>query len=339
MTERSRQAHAVLFPVLETLEIDDPLARFLDRGGRSLLFGETGPEYEAGRMSASRLAIETAEAWQRGVEAARSRAGGSLILAADADIAAVHRLEGVAGRLPSREAAAGLAEPELERVCEAMARRVRETGINLVLSPTADVLTGPNPWLRGRTLADDAPGTARQVRAYVRGALRAGLATTLKHFPGHPVLDGHPARDPRARVPLALDALRAQWAPFQAGIAAGASAVMMGPASFDAVQPPAAGSLSAALIGLLRDELGFTGLVMTCDLDHPATLGDRSLADTVVAALGAGADLLLVSPRAVPQLETLAQAIVAAVERGVLDAQRLEAAAAKVRGLAERLSR
>ena len=333
MSELSRKAHAVLFPVLLTLETDDHISRFLDNGGRSLLFGETGDEYVKGQMSEQRLQRETADAWHEAIEAVTARAG-NLILAADADISAVHRLQGISPKLPSRHAAAQMPDAELEQVCFKMACGVFDTGINLVLSPTADVLTGSNQWLEGRTLADDSRIVSRIVRSYIRGARRAGLKTTLKHFPGHPVLHGHPAKD-EAVVPLSLDELRAQWGGFRAGIEEGVSAVMMGPAHFEAVAPPTAGSLSGELIALLRRELEFGGLVMTCDLDHRATIGDRSVGDAAVEALGAGADLLLLSPNAVPDIDGIAAFIVGAVESGKLERSRLNAAANAVYKVAE----
>ena len=170
MSELSRQAHAVLFPVLETLEIDGNICRFLDRGGRSLLFGETGEEYVSGQMSEQRLSRETVEAWHSAIEKATARAG-KLILAADADIAAVHRLQAVSAKLPSRDAAQRMSEFELEEVCFEMACGVTNAGINLALSPTADVLTGSNQWLEGRTLADDPETASRMVRSYIRGEI------------------------------------------------------------------------------------------------------------------------------------------------------------------------
>ncbi|CAG9223088.1 glycoside hydrolase family 3 N-terminal domain-containing protein [Burkholderia vietnamiensis] len=324
MSELLRQAHAVLFPVLVTLELDDHIGRFLDNGGKSLLFGETGDEYVSGQMSAERRRRETLDAWHATVEQATARAG-HLLLAADADIAAVHRLQWLTPPLPSRDDAQRMSPRELEDICFDMAKGVAQTGINLVLSPTADVVTGHNLWLNGRTLADDPVLAARMVRAYVRGVRRAGLQTTLKHFPGHPELVGHPATSD-ATVPLSLAELRALWAPFEAGIDEGVDAVMMGPARFEAVQPAVAASLSRELISTLRTELGFDGLVMTCDLDHRATQGDRALGDVAVAALAAGADLLLLSPKAVPRIGEVAEAIVRAVADGRVDASRLQAA-------------
>lgn len=333
-SELTRKAYGVLFPVLETLDLSEHIARFLDRGGKSLLFGETGEEYSTGRMSQQRLQRETLQAWHGVIEDAKNRAG-NLIFAADADIAAVHRLEGFARKLPDRESAQCMQAAALEEICFEMGRGVAATGINLVLSPTADVVTGRNEWLQGRTLADDPEVVTQMVRAYVRGVRRAGLSATLKHFPGHPECSGHPARD-AAVVPCSLSALKSLWSPFRAGIEEGVEAVMMGPAQFNAVTPAEAGSLSGTLISILRTELGFGGLVMTCDLDHKATIGQASLGDTAVSALNAGVDLLLLSPKAVTRLDEVAASIVRAVSSGTLSLARLEAAYAKVCAQADR---
>jgi beta-N-acetylhexosaminidase len=332
-SEISRLAHAVLFPVLETLSVDGHIARFLDNGGRSLLFGETGEEYVTGRMSEQRLRRETVDAWQEAIKTVTKRAG-KLVLAVDADIAAVHRLQGVSAQLPSREAAQEMSESELEQAVFDAACGVVDAGINLVLSPTADVLTGSNQWLEGRTLANDPATASRVVRSYIRGARRAGLKTSLKHFPGHPVLLGQLGTGD-ATVPSSLDELRAQWGAFRAGIEEGVSAVMMGPARFEALQPVIAGSLSAKLISILRRELEFGGLVMTCDIDHKSTIGNRSLGDATVDALVAGADLVLLSSKAVPHIGEITTSIVQGVQKGKLDETRLNAAAAAVHKLAD----
>lgn len=329
------KAHSILFPVLERLELTDDLRKFLGNGGRSLLFGETGEEYRSGQMSASRLAEESLEQWQHITGEAQALAG-PLILAADADISAVHRLQGVAPALPAPEVARAMDLVELEAACFKVGVKVREAGVNLVLSPTADVLTGCNVWLQGRTLSGDVAQTASMVTAYVRGVARARVATTLKHFPGHPTLLHQPATEV-AVVSQSLEQLRAGWPAFKAGVEAGADAVMMGPAIFSALQPEVSASLSPDLIALLRGELGFQGVVMTIDLDHRSVMREASLGDVAVAALNAGADLLLISARAVPQIPAIVAAIMTAVARGTLAAERLDAASAAVWKLARRL--
>ncbi|NWB26505.1 glycoside hydrolase family 3 N-terminal domain-containing protein [Pseudomonas gingeri] len=334
MSTYERKAYSVLFPVVLDLQMTDDVRRFLGNGGRSLLFGETAEEYVSGKMSASRLEAETLDAWQR-FSGTATELGGPLLLAADADISAVHRLQGITPALPEPDAARAMDSSELEETCFQVATAVRNAGVNLLLSPTADVLGGPNIWLKGRTLSDDIPQAAAMVAAYVRGVRRAGLASTLKHFPGHPVLLRQPAVE-EAVVGESMAQLRRYWPTFQAGIDAGADAVMMGPARFAACTPPVSASISAELIGLLRQELGFKGLVMTIDLDHRSVIGHSSLGEVAVAALRAGADLLLISARAMPQIAQVVQAIVAAIADGSLPQERLDAAALAVSTLAER---
>jgi beta-N-acetylhexosaminidase len=337
MSSIEHKAFSVLFPVLLDLDMNDDVRRFLDSGGRSLLFGETAQEYVSGKMSASRLESETLETWQRFTGTAKELAG-PLLLAADADISAVHRLQGIAPALPEPGLARTMALAELEEVCFQVSTAVRNAGVNLLLSPTADVVAGPNVWLQGRTLSDDVDQAAAMVGAYVRGVRRAGMASTLKHFPGHPVLLRQPSIE-EAVVTESLDQLRAYWPAFQAGVNAGADAVMMGPAIFAACEPPVAASVSPELIGMLRQELGFKGLVMTIDLDHRSTIGNLSLGEVAVAALNAGADLLLISAKAMPEIAQIARAITTAVAQGSLPLERLEAASQTVSALANRLAK
>ncbi|RVH51396.1 glycoside hydrolase family 3 N-terminal domain-containing protein [Sinorhizobium meliloti] len=328
MSELLRLAYSTLFPVTTQLALSPELTRFLSEGGRAILFGEDGAEYATGVMRPDRVIEETAEKWRTVTRNVRELAGNALV-ALDADISAVHRLHRLTAPLPTRNEAHGIGLDEFERRIEAMARDARELGVNLLLSPTADVVAGQNPWLAGRTLADDIDGASRLVSAYVRGVKRAGIASTLKHFPGNPVITGSPATEV-AHVPLTMSALRPYLAPFKAGIDAGADAVFLSPALFDALSPPKSGSTSPELIRLLRKELAFAGLVITCDLDHRSTMVDKDLGEVVVEALEAGADLLVLSPAASPHLDVLARQIERAVGEGRLPLERLKAASAAV---------
>ncbi len=333
MADLRQWAHGVLFPVVTELQLPEAICAFLDHGGKAVLFGETGEEYATGRMSSQRLADESANQWQQVIRAATARAG-AMIVALDADVSAVHRLQGVAPPLPTLAQAQSMSDSDFETVIERLARAARDLGVNVFLSPTADVVAGQNPWLSGRTLGDHPSSVSRLVGAYVRGCQRGGVVATLKHFPGHPVLTGVPAIDIDARVPLSQGELEPYLAPFTAGIAAGAGAVMMGPAIFEACTPPVAASLSSDMYRLLRSRLGFKGLVMTCDLDHRATMRNDGLPETAVRALQAGADLLLISPQGAQLIPEIVAAIVGAVEQERLGLERLQAAAQAVLELA-----
>lgn len=328
MNPRLRLAYGTLFPVTTELRLSSELVEFLESGGRAILFGEDGTEYATGIMHPDRIRDETAETWRAVTDQVR-RIAGPALLALDADISAVHRLHRLTTALPTLSESKIMADDEFADVIRAVARDARQLGINLLLSPTADVVAKDNPWLAGRTLGDDIAEASRLVTGYVRGVKQAGIGSTLKHFPGNPVITGLPATQ-EARVPITMEALRPYLAPFRAGIEAGADAVFLSPAIFDAVTPPRPGSISPDLIQLLRDELAFSGLVITCDLDHRSTLGNQSLEQIVVEALIAGADLLLVSPAAVPHLGSLARAIDKAVDDGRLPLERLQAASAAI---------
>jgi beta-N-acetylhexosaminidase len=165
-----------------------------------------------------------------------------------------------------------------------------------------------------------------------------GVAATVKHFPGHPVCELDPAIE-EGEVTWSLDRLRTMFEPFQAGINARAEIVMMGPAIFSALNPPIAASLSRDLIGILRGELGFKGVVLTDDLDWKATIRDRSMEETAIAAVAAGADWMLVSANGVGKISDMSIAIAGAVACGDMSGDQIAKSAAKVRALAERLDR
>ena len=123
--------------------------------------------------------------------------------------------------------------------------------------------------------------------------------------------------------------------PFRAAIDAGVRAVMVGPALVPTIDPQQPASTSAPVVSLLRNELGFMGVVISDDLDEPSIARGRSVPDTAVASLAAGVDLLLLAGGS--QVEQTASRITEAVRAGDLSGDRLESAAARVRSLAQSL--
>lgn len=322
-------AHTVLLPAIDDLTLTDPLMRFLDRGGRALLLGETRAEYVARRMSSVREAHETAADIHALTDRIARHAGPALV-ALDQEPAGICRLHALVPHLPENLHAAP--SDQIERAAFQMARAARDLGVTMFLSPVIDVVTGHNPWLRGRTLGTDAVEVARIAAAYIRGVEAAGVVATAKHFPGHHDIDGDPAVE-IATVGGGLAELCPGMIPFRAAIAAGARAVMTGPALVPAMDPELPSSLSAATIGALRD-LGFAGLVVSDDLDAIGTLrGQRDVPTAAVQALCAGSDLLLLS--AANDLEQVCTRILSAVADGSLPEARLTQAAARVRALAD----
>ena len=325
-------AHAVLFPAFADTELSDGVKRFLSQGGCSILLGETRQEYVARDMAGERKQNETAETFQAITREAKSL-GGDLLVAVDQEIAGICRLHGLVPPFPPRERIGGQDEAAFEALCAEIAGAAKLLGVNCFLAPILDVVTGGNPWLRNRTWSTDAAAIGRLSSAYVRGVQSRGVAATAKHFPGYPRIELDPAEEAGARMNERREAVENCLVPFAEAIRNKVEIVMTGPAIVEALDPENPASLSPAIIGLLRENLGFPGLVMSDDLDAPATLRGRPITQVAVDALNAGADLLLIANTG-NQIDRIAQAIAGAVGSGDLSEARLAQAAAIVRALA-----
>jgi beta-N-acetylhexosaminidase len=227
------------------------------------------------------------------------------------------------------------------RVGAAVGRELRAAGVNVNYAPVCDLATDPaNPGLGVRAFGDDPERAAELVAAFVRGLAASGVAATLKHFPGM----GHISADTHhGSVETRVDAevLRArELVPFRAGIAAGASMVMCGHAAVGAITGRAdlPATLAAPIVtGLLREELGFTGVAISDALNMRAlaqTEGGRAI--EAIAGLRAGLDLLLLT--AGDEGVALDEALVLAANRGLVPADGVAASLARVAALRRRLS-
>ncbi|KAB7628829.1 beta-N-acetylhexosaminidase [Stenotrophomonas rhizophila] len=174
-----------------------------------------------------------------------------------------------------------------------MASEVRASGVNLSFAPVVDLGRG-NLAIGDRAFSADPQVVAAFTAAYVRGMHSVGMAATLKHFPGHgTVLEDthfHDASDPRS-----LDELRAlDLIPFAAGITAGADAVMMAHVVYPQVAPEPAGYSPRWIQQILREEMGFRGVVFSDDIGMAASFSAGGVKARVDAHLDAGCDVVLV---------------------------------------------
>ncbi|MEW5700748.1 MAG: glycoside hydrolase family 3 N-terminal domain-containing protein [Candidatus Zixiibacteriota bacterium] len=176
-----------------------------------------------------------------------------------------------------------------------VADRLRALGIDTLLAPVADIGGSESSWLRSRTFSDDPDEVAAMVRSVIAGVQQRGVSCCVKHFPGmHAVaIDPHgaPAEDPTP--PSVWE--RTSAVPFRAAIVSGVHLVMVGHQrfnGFDALRPAC---LSPVIVGaLLRERLGFAGLVATDDLAMGAVTRDYPIEAAVRGACDAGCDLVLV---------------------------------------------
>jgi beta-N-acetylhexosaminidase len=174
-----------------------------------------------------------------------------------------------------------------------MASEIRATGVDLSFAPVVDLGRG-NRAIGDRAFHAEPAIVAEFTRAYVAGMHEAGMAATLKHFPGHGSVleDTHfdDAVDPRP-----LEALRAEdLVPFVAGIDAGADAVMMAHVKYPAVAPEPAGYAPRWIKDILRTEMGFRGVVFSDDIGMAAAESAGGIKARIDAHLDAGCDVVLV---------------------------------------------
>ena len=174
-----------------------------------------------------------------------------------------------------------------------MASEIRATGIDLSFAPVVDLGRG-NRAIGNRAFSPDPQIVADFTRAYVEGMHSAGMAATLKHFPGHGSVleDTHfdEAIDNRSLEELrALDLM-----PFVAGIDAGADAVMMAHVVYPQVAPEPAGYAPRWIGDILRKEMGFRGVVFSDDIGMAAAFSAGAVKARIDAHLDAGCDVVLV---------------------------------------------
>ncbi len=271
-----------------------------------------------------------------GLQAARRSGAPPLLIAIDEEGGSVSRLRRFGTPKPSAMLLGAADDPALTESVYAMSgEELALLGINLNLAPVADVNSERhNPVIGIRSFGSQPEAVARHVAAAIRGLRRSGIASTAKHFPGH----GDTAVDSHIDLPVVvrdLAHLRAvELTPFRAAIEAGVDAVMTAHIVFQALDLsglPA--TLSRAVVtGLLREELGFDGVICSDCMQMNAVAARSSAGELAVKAVGAGADLLLFSSGTADAIAARA-ALRAAVLDATLDARQIERSLARLDAL------
>ena len=197
-------------------------------------------------------------------------------------------------------------------------------GVNVNFAPVCDVSTDPADFINARAFGRDAAQTSEYVRTVVAQMLSDQIGMVLKHFPGYGNnLDTHTgiAIDERP-----IESFReSDFLPFRAGIDAGAQSVLVSHNIVTCMDAELPASLSPAVHQVLRDELGFDGVVMTDDLIMEAITDYTGGADAAVLAVQAGNDMLVSS-----DFVTQYNAVLAAVQDGTISADRIRESAIRV---------
>ena len=355
-------------PAVASLTLREKAGQVVMVGARGAYRAEDDPEYlDLARLVSDEgiggviwflgAPLETADQNHR----LNARAKVPLLVAADLEAGPGMRFPDLVFG-PSAMAVAAAGDLELAaRRARATAEAARALGIQVVFAPVADVNNDPaNPVINTRSFGEEPEAVGRFVAATVRGLQEGGVLACLKHFPGH----GDTAVDSHRSLPvLPFDRARletVELVPFRAGIAAGVRSVMTGHLAVPAldatpvpvlVEPTRThdfteevkevetkGTLPAVLsraltTGLLREELGFRGLVFTDSMAMGGVVAHFETGEAAVRVLEAGGDVVLMPP----DPKRAIAAIVAAVESGRLPAARLDEAVGRVLAEKERL--
>lgn len=326
--ELRRLAHAVVLPGFSGTTAPPWLLQRLEEGLAGVcLFGQNVASDDQVRELTTAL-----HGARRGVLVTSDEEGGS-----------VTRLDAAEGSpWPAHATLGALDDPgATEAVARGLGSRARAAGVDVVLAPVVDVNSEPdNPVIGERSFGSDPDLVSRHGTAFVRGLQATGVAACAKHYPGH----GDTRTDSHVALPV-VDVDEATYrqrdlAPFAAMVAAGVRCVMTAHVEIRCLDDQPA-TMSGPVLRMLREELGFDGVVLSDALDMQAISAGVGRARGAVRALAAGVDLLCIGNPDFPELydpESAVDEVVGAVERAVSEGElplaRLEEAAARVAGLA-----
>lgn len=183
------------------------------------------------------------------------------------------------------------------QVAQATAVELQSLGINLSWAPVADIYSNPeNPVIGSRAFGTTAETAAKWAQEYYLGLQESGILACAKHFPGH----GDTSQDSHLELPilhLTKEDLRdRELIPFKALIAAQIPLIMTAHILFPKIDPDVPATLSRTILtNILREELGFSGVIVSDDLDMKAIADRFTTKGTVAQAINAGCDLFIIS--------------------------------------------
>jgi beta-N-acetylhexosaminidase len=306
--------------------IGDPAA--IDKSLRAYGFGGV---FLAGRSHASAAQLRKAIAALQ----AAAPPGVRLLISLDQEGGEVQTLQGADfPPIPTAVAQGKLGRTALHAQAEAWAARLAAIGINLDLAPVADTvpasLGSGNPPIGAfhRQYGSDPTAVASDIATVVDAVQSAGVVTTLKHFPGLGRVKVNTDTDAGA-VDRTTTASDPYLGPFIAGMRAGTGAVMISSASYPRLDPTTIAAFSRPIItGLLRERLGFQGLVVSDSLAGAAAVSFVSTGQRAVRFIEAGGDFALTTQYS--KAPSMIAALLAAAQRSASFAARVTDAARHV---------
>jgi len=259
----------------------------------------------------------------------------ALMFSVDQEGGRVERLKAPFPELPTMRSFGEVGRKTLtRRIGALLARTLRAVGFHQDFAPVLDVDSNPaNPVIGDRAFSNDPNIVARLGAAFIDGLQSEGIAACAKHFPGHgdTHVDSHLALP---RLDHDIERLRAvELVPFRAAVAIDVASIMTAHILFAAFDDEHPATLSDKVMGpLVRDEVGYRGVVVSDDLEMKAIADHYGIGDAAVRSLKAGCDQILIC-RHPDLLAEAHEAIVKAVEAGQLSKHRLREAAERVEQL------
>jgi beta-N-acetylhexosaminidase len=264
--------------------------------------------------------------------------GTPALIAIDQEGGVVQRVRAPATRWPPMHAHDRFAPPDDEalavQVGRALGQELRALGFDIDFAPVLDVHTNPaNPIIGDRAFGTEPEAVARRALAFARGLDEAGLLACGKHFPGH----GDTLTDSHLELPRidhGWERLeRVELLPFARAAEAGLPMIMTAHVVFGALDPDRPATLSAAVVtGLLRERLGYRGVIVSDDLGMSAIAAHMGVGVAAVAAVRAGCDVLLVCHHE-EQQEAAEAALIREAEGDSELRRKIGEAAARVRAM------
>jgi beta-N-acetylhexosaminidase len=271
----------------------------------------------------------------------KRRAGRPFLTSLDQEGGRVMRLKEPFTPVPAMRAVGAAGDETLAyELGGVLGRELRAVNVDVDYAPVLDVDTNPaNPVIGDRSFGRRPELVARLGCAVLRGLQEAGVAACGKHFPGH----GDTSQDSHVDLPRLRHGIErletVELLPFAAAIRAGIASIMTAHVIFEPLDARYPATMSRpALDGILRDRLGFDGVVISDDLEMKAIAEHYSLEEAVVRGANAGVDLFLVCHHAEVQHRAI-DLLAAAVERGDVPLARVQEAGRRVDALVSRYVR
>ncbi|MEE8584899.1 MAG: glycoside hydrolase family 3 N-terminal domain-containing protein [Acidobacteriota bacterium] len=316
---------------LDGMSLDEKVGQLIVGGSGTGYTSTASDEFERIREEIERYHLGGYHAFRGDVYSAaflirrmQQRARIPLLITADLEGGLGLIIEG-GTRFPKAMALGAVGDPEAARtVGRITAQEARRVGIHVNFYPVVDVNNNPeNPVINIRSFGEDPEAVGRMAAAYIQGVQSQGLLATAKHFPGH----GDTSTDSHLELPVieaSLQRLReVELVPFRSSIEAGVAAIMTAHLAVPALEPDTSlpATLSRRILsGLLREEMGFEGLIFTDAMNMRGVANHFSDGEAGVRAVEAGADLILF-PRSVGKTHL---GVLQAVRSGRLSLQRIE---------------